>query len=183
MTEEWRPAVGFEGLYEVSDHGRVRSLARTQTYEGRWGLTTRLLQGRVLRPYGNGTGYAVVLFSVDSSRYPKLVHRLVLEAFGAPAEGREYVNHKDGDKANNVLGNLEWCTRSENMQHAHDTGLLEPYRFPVVGTCLATGRETYYAQQIDAEMELSSTGNRTGAIRKQLDGMCASVYGRVWRPA
>lgn len=113
-VEEWRPVVGFEGSYEVSDQGRVRSLARL--VRGRhWSGTEfmRRVPPCVLRPGGRkkGAQQFTVAIGKGNSRY---VHSLVLEAFVGPApEGHECL-HGDGGASNNCLSNLRWGTRSEN---------------------------------------------------------------------
>ena len=110
MNEEWRPVVGWEGLYEVSDQGRVRSSDRTvHCKNGR----TRRYKGRVLKLWKNSKGYLQVsLYGKGETK--KLVHRIVLEAFvGDCPEGLETL-HIDGNPANNHVGNLKWGTSSEN---------------------------------------------------------------------
>ena len=113
MKETWKRAVGFPA-YSVSDRGRVRNdVARQGTFAG-----------RILRPYSAGQYPGVSLFRGGGSRAEKhYVHRLVTEAFLGPCpEGKE-VNHKDGDKWNPCLSNLEYLTRGENQRHAYRTGL------------------------------------------------------------
>lgn len=100
MAEEWRPVVGYEGLYEVSDTGHVRR------------------DGRILKPCLIAGYPTLSLFRAGVGR-SKSVHRLVLEAFvGTAPEGTE-ANHKDGVRDNACLSNLEWVTHSENMKHSY----------------------------------------------------------------
>lgn len=109
--ETWRPVVGFEGDYEVSDHGNLRSL--------KYGKV------RPLRTYLWGPGYLYCQLSKDGKSSPFSVHRLVALAFlGMPDGDRDEINHIDGDKLNNHVSNLEWCTRLQNMRHASAMGLL-----------------------------------------------------------
>lgn len=112
--ENWRPVVGYEGWYEVSDQGRVRRIAQ--------GPSTR--PGRILRQADNGRGYLALSLSRNHRTRRCLVHRLVLAAFVGPAPAGHECNHKDGDKTNNHLSNLEWLTSSGNRIHALATGLL-----------------------------------------------------------
>lgn len=106
MTEEWRPIKNYEGLYEVSSLGRIKSL-RT---------------GRLMSPAPDSDGYATVsLFKIKRKTYRW--HRLVLEAFVGNTEGKGQINHIDGNKLNNRLENLEWATPSENAIHAYRIGL------------------------------------------------------------
>ncbi|KRD36826.1 hypothetical protein ASE27_10240 [Oerskovia sp. Root918] len=103
----WRPVVGFEGAYEVSDRGRVRSLDRLDSRGNR-------IRGRVLRAATKRSGHQHLSLCVDGKGITLLVHRMVLEAFVGPApEGMEAC-HSDGDPANNALSNLRWDSRSEN---------------------------------------------------------------------
>lgn len=183
MDEEWRSVVGYEGAYEVSNLGRVRSVDRFSEASCRWGGTAmRRVTGRVLKPYGNGRGYLLVSLCLwPGQRDTHLVHRAVGLAFLEPVPGKEFINHRDGDKSNNAAPNLEWCTRSENMLHAHATGLAETPKMAVVGTCVRTGTERYFESQIQAEIQLS--GKQSSAVHHCLVGKKKSAYGHVWRIA
>lgn len=116
----WRPIQRFEGLYEVSDQGTVRRLPGTcRRCDGK----ILPILGSTLVPGRNECGYWHVSLSVASRRTTKKVHRLVAEAFlRTPLPGEE-INHRDGDKSNNQVNNLEWVTKSENIRHAVRTGL------------------------------------------------------------
>lgn len=116
-TEEWRPVVGYEGVYEVSDRGRVRSLPRTDA-RGRW------RKGCVLRPGISGGGYLQVNLWIDRGHVPRKVHHLVLGAFVGPRPDGHETNHKNGRKADNALTNLEYVTPSANVRHANAMGLV-----------------------------------------------------------
>lgn len=112
MTEVWKPVVGFEGLYEVSDQGRVRSLDRyVEVGRGR-----RFSAGRVLIPCLAG-GYPRVDLCSDR-RYPRNVHVLVARAFLGPTPPGHGALHFDGDKTNNRLANLRYGTQGENAADA-----------------------------------------------------------------
>lgn len=100
----------FDGKYEVSDTGKVFSLARES-------------RGELVGKVGNN-GYRSVLLTVDGKRLHRLVHRLVAEAFIPNPLGKRTVNHRDGCKLNNNVENLEWMTDSENLSHAREMGLL-----------------------------------------------------------
>lgn len=106
-SEEWLPVVGFELLYLVS----------------RWGQVFSLISDKVLKPGAHTRGYVQLTLCKNGRYYNKLVHRLVMEAFVGPCPEGMQVNHKDGDKLNNCLSNLEYVTKSENEKHAHKTGL------------------------------------------------------------
>lgn len=116
-NEKWLPVVGQEGRYEVSDHGRVRSLDRMVPHGRLSGL--RRHKGRILKQGRKPAGYPTVSIPIDGARHVKVmyVHRLVLEAFVGPSPDGIVARHLDDNKENNHLGNLRWGTESEN---AHD---------------------------------------------------------------
>ena len=111
MTETWKPVIGYEGLYEVSDLGRVRSVDRTVPNGGRG---EKRLSGKVLRLKKDRNGYMSVMLSRNGKQTRYRVHRLVAKAFVPNANGYDEVNHKDETRANNMAANLEWCTRQYN---------------------------------------------------------------------
>lgn len=118
MSEIWKPVKDYEGLYEVSNMGRVRSLPRYNT------------KGKVLKEYVNAhNGYCYVSLSKHNDRKPKRIHCLVMNAFcpvnKKPGYDKNYtIDHIDGDKTNNRLENLEWCTQSVNQLRAEALGLV-----------------------------------------------------------
>ena len=111
--ERWLPVVGYEGLYEVSDLGDVRSVRRT----------TNSRAGHVLKATLNNWGYIQVHLSREGRVIWSTVHRLVLAAFVRPPAVGEQGNHINGVKTDNRLSNLEWVTPSGNIRHAHRTDL------------------------------------------------------------
>lgn len=121
MSEIWKPVAGFEGLYEVSNTGHVRSVTRDRDC----GITgVHHYEGRELTLSQDAYGYLQCVLS-DRGRIKKAkVHRLVAYAFIPQIEGKEHVNHIDGDKQNNNVENLEWCTIAENNRHAYAMGLM-----------------------------------------------------------
>lgn len=112
MVEEWKDISDYEGLYQISNLGNVKSL----NY-GRLGRSQNLKVSK------HHTGYGIVILANSKVRETKLVHVLVASAFLPNPENKPCVNHIDGDKSNNVLANLEWVTKSENMRHAIRAGL------------------------------------------------------------
>lgn len=120
MTEEWRAVVGYEGLYEVSDMGRVRSLQRT----ARLGHSVRPVPARVLRPGQTTCGYQTCRLSDEGTVVPKLIHRVVAEAFIGTCVDGEQVNHKNGVKTDNRIENLEYLSAGDNFWHAIGAGLI-----------------------------------------------------------
>lgn len=120
IEEEWRPVTGYEGLYSVSNFGRVKSESIVVT--DRLGRSHRII-GQIKIPAENEWGYLWVTLTKDGMRKHHKVHRLVAQAFLQKDDGKEFVNHKDGNKTNNNVENLEWVTSKENQQHAFRTGL------------------------------------------------------------
>lgn len=122
MTEEWRPIVGYEKYYEVSNFGRIRSLDRV--IRRKTSVLNEKRTGRVLRPGDNGKGYLLIHLSVGGKTTRKYMHRAVGVAFLKKESSlQNQINHKDGNKANNFVKNLEWITASGNQNHAFATGL------------------------------------------------------------
>ncbi len=125
MIETWKAVVGYEGQYEVSDQGRVRSLDYTRTYErldqysGRVITVSRRHRGKMLRPGRMPAGHLSVALGRNNSI---CVHVLVLNAFVGPCPPGQECCHGDDVPWNNVLGNLRWGTRSSNLLDAVRTG-------------------------------------------------------------
>jgi hypothetical protein len=118
--EKWKPVVGYEGRYEVSDQGRVRSLPLVVAKPGRAAFI-HPLSNRVLRQACNRRGYKLVMLhsGTNKDRRTTTVHRLVCEAFHGPSPaGRPHALHGDGNPANNVPENLRWGSHDENLKEA-----------------------------------------------------------------
>lgn len=115
--EFWKDIEGYEGLYQVSNLGRVRSLDRViQQIKFGGELSPQIYRGRVINPTING-GYYRCSLSKDNIKESKLIHRLVAEAFIPNPNNYPCVNHKDENKLNNVVENLEWCTVQYNTNY------------------------------------------------------------------
>lgn len=110
--EIWKDIVGFEGLYEVSNMGRVKSLKRTVWNSGKGCYKT--VAERILKPGKNSNGYLQVQLYKDGKKKMDRIHRLVATAFCENPHGFKEVNHIDEDKTNNCADNLEFCNRSYN---------------------------------------------------------------------
>lgn len=122
MIETWRSINDYEGKYQVSNFGNVRSLDRY--IEGKDGKTKKF-PGKILSLVKQNAGYVTVGLSKDSVVTSFLVHRLVAAAFIDNPENLPEVNHKDGVKHNNNLSNLEWMSRVRNIRHAMGMGLIQ----------------------------------------------------------
>lgn len=110
MKEIWESVKGYEGLYEISDLGRVKRIYKN-------GKT------RILKPSCNKQGYVQLALSKNNKLKTFKIHRLVAIAFIKNSSNKREVNHIDGNKKNNSLNNLEWVTSKENIEHAIKTGL------------------------------------------------------------
>lgn len=119
MNEVWKDIPGYEGLYQVSNLGRVKSVGRY--VQNRTGL--RRVCERIISADEKSNGYFQVQLHKDGVRKKHLIHRLVATAFLENPDGRQTVNHKNGDKSANFADNLEWATIRENNVHAYAAGL------------------------------------------------------------
>jgi hypothetical protein len=139
--EIWKPIPIYEGLYEASSLGRIRTVDGKQTHSVRHGVRTwrgRILKNKTKSP-NLQTGYRVTLWK-DKKPKDWLVARLVALAFYGIPTGysikntaqRMTVNHKDGNRLNNKAENLEWCTLKENIQHAFKNGLYAEHKVALV---------------------------------------------------
>ena len=117
-VEVWRPVKGYEGIYEVSDHARVRSLDHIATCKAKNGeIFTRTVKGRITMQRLNNKGYYNVTLNKDGESKTTSVHRLVADAFVPNPYDLPIVNHKDDNPRNNIPNNLEWCTQLYNMSY------------------------------------------------------------------
>lgn len=122
MSQIWKDIPGYEGLYQVDISGQIKSLEKKWT-TGRGNGRPHVQPEKRIKPFVSKFGYLRV--SLWKSGKPKKmhVHTVVAMTFIPNPENKAQVNHKDGNKLNNSINNLEWNTPSENVQHAFDTGL------------------------------------------------------------
>lgn len=172
MEEIWKPAVGFEGLYEVSNLGRVKSLNYRRTGK------ERILKPRRIEKKSGNVYYAVHLYK-DGKAYDKPVHRLVAEAFIPNPDNLPEVNHKDENPLNNHVGNLEWCTQSYNYNYGTRIQriaekLSKPvYQYSLDGKLI---KEWSSTREIERQ-----TGYSNSYISKCCSGKYKTAYGFIWR--
>ncbi len=126
MNEQWRNIKGFEGLYQVSNLGNVKSLKRFNRTSKIYSSLGYYRKEKILKPSKDAAGYLKIDLCKNGKRKNYLIHRLVAETFIPNPENKLQVNHKDGNKSNNFVDNLEWATPKENIIHAVVNGLNIP---------------------------------------------------------
>ena len=177
MGEVWKPIEGYEGLYEVSNLGRVRSLDRVvyRSYKGHphWPMRVK---GKLLSCGTDRGGYSFVILQNKGKRC-RLVHRLVAEAFMSNTENKEEINNIAVNKKNNSVDNLEFCTPSENMRHAFATGLRRLVKVRAVEP--KTGKEFMLFRSVADAQEYFGNRN-TSNISNALNGRAKTAHGYRW---
>lgn len=150
MEENWKDVPGFEGRYQVSDLGRVRSVDRARELRTRWGGTfSRVFRGQVLAPALDKDGYLRVGLYDSPRKVFVPVHRLVALAFVPNLLGLPEVDHEDSDRANPAASNLQWVTKLQNTALSTARGkMLKGERHPHARLTEATVRE---ARRLAAE--------------------------------
>lgn len=156
----WKPIAGYEGLYEVSDAGAVRC-RKTDHY--------RLLKQK----YNRFTGYYAVDLRKDGTCKTRTIHRLVAEAFLPNPDNLPYVNHKDEDKTNNSVENLEWCTSQYNNLYSSHKRHKRVMAYTVDGDLLATFESV--------DVAASMLGTTKSAISNAINGRSGTCMGCVLR--
>lgn len=120
MEEIWKDIDGYEGLYQVSNHGNVKSVDRHVRQKSSNGEQVRIIRGRLLKQRIQNNGYYIVWLCKNGVSKVFTVHRLVANAFIPNLSNKKDVNHKNGVKTDNGVYNLEWCSRSENIKHSYN---------------------------------------------------------------
>lgn len=139
--EVWKEIPGFEGLYEASDLGHIRSFERVVATKNGKLLPKHQTQ---LKPYLTQHGYLRVCLQYGKFKRSIFVHRLVALAFIPNLENKPLINHIDNDRSNNLLSNLEWCTHTENVRHSMIQGrftrkTINPEKLRDIKDCLDAG--------------------------------------------
>lgn len=184
--ERWKPIKGYEGLYEVSDQGNVRSIDRYCKTNIRH-VKQRLIKGKILKRNLKRNGYYTVDLSKDGKVKTTLIHRLVAETFIDNPNGLKCVNHIDSNRKNNNLTNLEWVTSSENRLHGIKQGNVVFKQTKQV-LCVEENR-VFEQAKIAALWILEKHPDRTKAkkqvIAQNIRGCCQGrtpkAYGFTWK--
>ena len=176
MSEEWRDVVGYEGLYQVSDQGRVKSLER----KDRLGRTVK---ERILKPCIDRYGYLQVVLYAGGKTKRLRVHRLVCEAFHENPDNKPQVNHLNEDKTDNRACNLEWSTRRENINHG--TRNIRAGKAIAKANSKSLGQYTRDGELIKiwpSTIEVQrQDGFSQGNISKVANGKHKQAYGFIWK--
>jgi hypothetical protein len=146
VTENWKPVIGHESTFEVSDLGRVRALPWQQRH---WCGKMLPQAGGIIKQSRHSGGYSVVSLRDNRKHY---VHRLVMAAFAGPQPSNQDVNHINGDKTDNRLANLEYCDRMHNVRHAIATGLQD-------NSGEGNGQSKYTTEQIQTVRRMVQFGS------------------------
>lgn len=175
--EEWRDIAGYEGLYQVSNMGRVRSLDRYVPHKT---FGTKFCRGHIMATHKTSSGYLAVNLCKGNKYKTFDIHRLVAIAYIPNTDGLPEVNHKDENKLNSNADNLEWCTGSYNNRYGTKIERQKvKYERPVIqfnvnGTFIKEYRSASEAERI-------ISGKFTGAISHCLKGKTKTAYGYIWK--
>lgn len=181
MSEVWKPVKGYEGLYEVSNHGRIRSLDRMVRNRGGYAVK----KGKIIRDAAlSGGKYRKVSLWKDNKGKSVLVHRLVAEVFLPNPNSLLEINHKDENPQNNCVDNLEWCDRIYNARYGTSIrrGAEKRKGVPVgEQPILQFSKAGVLIARYDSALKAAKTigGNNSGICRCA-NGKVKTSYGFVW---
>lgn len=176
MKEVYKDITGYEGKYQVSNFGNVRSLNYLGT-----------MKPKVLTPIRHHLGYLFVHLGYSKIR---MIHTLVAESFIPNIEGKKYVNHIDGNKQNNNVTNLEWVTSKENMNHAIRTGLRDPRKnnhpkgadTPNSRSILQYSKDGKFIKKWECMSDAArAVGCKPASIVNNAMGRTKTLHGFIWK--
>lgn len=170
MKEIWKDVEGYEGCYQVSNFGNIKSLNYMQTGKE-----------KILKGFKITNGYLAVNLSKDGKSKTHTIHRLVAKTFIENPDNLTQVNHKDEDKTNNRVDNLEWCCAKYNMNYGTRTKrqseILTNYqKFSKQVLCVETGK--IYPSVMQVEREFGFAGSNISAVCR---GKGKTAYGFHWK--
>lgn len=168
MEEVWKDIKEYEGLYQVSNTGEIKSL----------------INNLIKKHKNDKDGYCLITLHCNGERKGYSIHRLVANAFIENLNNKPQLNHKDGNKRNNNVSNLEWCTAKENTHHAIKTGLMKNILSQPPRKVIQLGKDgnmiSSYTSIKEAENKL---GLSCGNICKVCKGINKTAGGFKWRYA
>ncbi|WP_288638843.1 NUMOD4 domain-containing protein [uncultured Lentilactobacillus sp.] len=191
--EIWKNIQGYEGLYQVSNFGRVRSLDKKVKCRGG---KYRLMSGRIMRSVHSGTNYSAVNLYKGKHHRMQYVHRLVAEAFIPNPNGYLEINHKDENKENNNVSNLEWCDRTYNNNYGiHNLRISQARKSNVKYTkqSIRNGQKqskpvvqfTLDGKEIKEYPSTAEAGRQNGFKKCAIANCCCgrqkTSYGYIWK--
>ena len=168
-SEVWKDIVGYEGLYKVSDKGNIYSVERISSQGNKCG-------GFTIKPTTTRGGYLQVQLYKNGIREHKYVHRIVAEAFIPNPNNYPEINHKDEDKTNNYMGNLEWCTRKYNVNFGT---AIERAAQTQSKKVRAVNVETGEVLAFNSAEEAGNKGYSSGVVYKACSGVYKSGIGKL----
>lgn len=180
IAEIWKDIKGYEGLYQVSNLGRVKSLNRYVKCKNN---NLRLCKGKILSSENNGNGYLIINLSKNGKIKINYIHKLVAEAFIPNPENLPQINHKDECKTNNIWANLEWCSSSYNANYGTRNQKMRNEKIKKYGKKI---------NQYDLNNNLINTFDSLSLIAEKLNycpiaisncckGKTRTSYGYIWR--
>ena len=182
VVETWVDIEGYEGMYQVSTLGRVRSLDRVVRGANAMSDSYQInLKGRILKQGMALNGYLFVVLCKDGKHKHATVHRLVAETFIPNPDNLPEINHKDENKSNNVVSNLEWCDRSYNVNYGTSLEKRSRKCFKRLEQLTMDGQHVAYYESV-AELVRQSNGKyKANNIYMAARGDNESSYGYRWR--
>lgn len=167
VGEEWRDIEGYNGKYQISNYGRIKSF---------YNKTPRILTPFLVRC----TGYLACVLRLQGKRGERDIHRLVAKAFIPNPDNKPQVNHIDGCRWNSVVSNLEWCTPSENTKHAYDLGLINVLQGANRSDAKLTNEQVLYIRENPDNLSCNRLAEKFGTCRHTIQ--CAQL-GKRYRNA
>lgn len=171
--EIWKDVPGYEGKYQVSNLGNVKSLRMWSSVQNRY-----IQRERIMKPYKGASGYLQINLKTERTRRLALIHRLVASAFIPNTENKREVNHINGIKTDNRVENLEWNTSQQNSIHSYQTGLQIHYTKKAV-QCDLQGKPIKEWQSIKEASEETKIERRN--INACCRGKRKTAGGYIWK--
>lgn len=186
MKEIWKDIKGYEGLYQISNLGMVKRIKRN-LYVNAYNKSIVINAEKILKLNHVKSGYIFITLTANNTKRTLKVHRLVAEAFIPNPENKPEVNHINGDKCDNRVENLEWCTHAENMNHASKNNLLHIQSGNNNGNCKKINQYTLDNKLIKKWHSIYEITKETGFERHSITRCCTNKLktykGYIWKYA